>query len=57
MGIFIVEWAARDEALRLWLERIMGHSLEEMADMFRVLRAYLIDCADEARRLLASRAV
>jgi hypothetical protein len=57
MGIFIVEWTARDETLRLWLENIMGYSLEEMADMFRVLRAYLIDCADEARRLLASRAM
>lgn len=57
MGIFIVEWAARDEKLRHWLEQIMGHSLEEMADMFRVLRAYLVDCADEARRLLDSRAV
>jgi hypothetical protein len=57
LGIFIIEWTARDETLRLWLERIMGHSIEEIADMFRVLRAYLIDCADEARRLLTSRAV
>jgi hypothetical protein len=57
MGIFIVEWTARDETRRRWLEHIMGHSLEEMADMFRVLRAYLIDCANEARRLTASRAV
>jgi hypothetical protein len=57
LGIFIVEWTARDETLRRWLEHIMGHSLEEMADMFRVLRSYLIDCAEEARRLMASRAL
>lgn len=54
MGLFIVEWAARDEKLRLWLEEIMGHPVEEMADLFRVLRAYFLDCADEARHLLAS---
>lgn len=53
-GIFIIEWAGQDEKLGRWIEEAMGHSLEELADMFRVLRAYIVDCAEEARRLLAS---
>lgn len=30
MGIFIVEWVARDEKLRHWLEQIMGYPVEEI---------------------------
>jgi hypothetical protein len=52
--IFIMEWAGRDEKLGRWIEDVMGHSLEELADTFRVLRTYVVDCAEEARRLLAS---
>lgn len=52
-GIFIMEWAGQDEKLGRWIEDVMGHSLEELADTFRVLRAYIVDCAEEARRLLA----
>lgn len=53
-GIFIIEWAGQDEKLGRWIEHAMGHSLEELADTFHVLRAYIVDCAEEARRLLAS---
>lgn len=56
-GIFIMEWAGQDEKLGRWIEEAMGHSLEELADTFRVLRAYIVDCAEEARRLLDSTAV
>ena len=56
-GIFNIEWAGQDEKLGRWIEDVIGHSLEELADTFRVLRTYIVDCAAEARGLLASPAV
>jgi hypothetical protein len=53
-GIFIVEWAARDENTRRFIENANGHPIEETADVMRGLRAFIIACADEARQLIAS---
>jgi hypothetical protein len=54
--VFIFEWAARDENLRRIIERAIVHPAEEIVDAMRGLRFYLMECADEARQLMASRA-
>jgi hypothetical protein len=53
-GILIVEWHARNEALRSWVESAMNHTVEEISDTFRGLRGFVITCGEEARQLLAS---
>jgi hypothetical protein len=57
VGIFIMEWTARDEGLRTWIESAMGHPIEELVDTLRGVRRYVVDCAEEARQLMASQAV
>lgn len=56
-GIFNFEWAARDESTRIFIESAIGHSIEEIADVMRGLRAYVVVCAEEARQLMTSSAV
>ncbi len=56
-GIFNVEWAARDESTRVFIESAIGHSIEEISDVIRGLRTYVVACAEEARRLMASSSV
>jgi hypothetical protein len=56
-GIFNVEWAARDESTRLFIESAIGHSIEEIADVMRGLRTYVAACAEEARQLMTSSVV
>lgn len=56
-GIFIVEWVARDQALRSWIEAAMAHSIEEITDTLRGLRPFVVACGEEARRLLTAQEV
>jgi hypothetical protein len=49
-----MEWAARNEKTRIWMETAIGHPMEEIADVMRSLRSYVVACADEARGLIAS---
>lgn len=53
-GIFNFEWSARDESTRLFIESAIGHSIEEIADVMRGLRTYIVACAEEARQLIAT---
>jgi hypothetical protein len=53
-GIFIFEWAARDEKIRLFIEDAIVHPIEEIVDAMYGLRSYLVACANEARQLMAS---
>jgi hypothetical protein len=54
LGIFVMEWAARNEDTRIFIEKTIGHSIEEIADVMRGFRSYIVACADEARSLIAS---
>ncbi len=54
LGIFIFEWAARDESTRIFIETAIGHPIEEIADTMRGFRPFIIACADEARQLIAA---
>jgi hypothetical protein len=54
LGIFGMEWGARNEDRRVLIETAIGHPMEEIADVMRGLRSYVIACADEARGLIAS---
>lgn len=56
-GIFNFEWAARNESTRKFIESGIGHSIEEIADVMRGFRTYLVACAEEARQLMASQAI
>ena len=56
-GIFNFEWAARDESTRLFIESGIGRSSEEIADVMRGLRTYVVACAEEARQLMTSSSV
>jgi len=51
-GIFNVEWAARNEPTRLFIESAIGHSIGEIADVMRGLRTYVVACAEEARQIM-----
>jgi hypothetical protein len=54
LAIFWMEWAARNENTRIWIETTIGHPMEEIADVMRSLRSYVVARADEARSLIAS---
>jgi hypothetical protein len=54
LAIFWMEWAARNENTRIWMETAIGRPMEEIADVMRGLRSYVVACADEARGLIAS---
>jgi hypothetical protein len=56
-GIFNFEWEARDESTRIFIENAIGHSVEEIADVMRGLRTYVVDCAEEARQLIEQQVV
>jgi hypothetical protein len=56
-GIFIFEWAARDEKTRRFMEHALGHPVEETIDAMRGLRSYIVRCAEEARQLIAASTV
>jgi len=53
-GIFIFEWAARDENTRTFIETAIGHPIEATVDAMRGLRSYIVACAEEARHLMAA---
>jgi hypothetical protein len=52
--VFNVEWAARDEKTREFIESRVRHSIEEIAEVMRGLREYLAACAGEARQLITT---
>lgn len=52
LAIFWVEWAARNEKTRIWLETAIDHPIEEIADVMCSLRGYVVARADEARSLI-----
>jgi hypothetical protein len=54
LGIFIMEWSARNENTRIFIETAIGHSVEEIADTMRGFRSFIVACAEEARQLIAS---
>jgi len=56
-GIFNVEWASRNPATRTFIEDAIEHPMEEISDVMRGLRTYVVGCAEEARQLIASPAV
>ena len=56
-GIFNVEWAARDLSTCQFIENVIGHPMEEISDVMRGLRKYVLACADEARQLMALPAI
>jgi hypothetical protein len=39
---------------RQFIENAIGHSIEEIVDVMRGFRSYLLECTDEARGLMAS---
>ena len=56
-GIFNVEWAARDQSTGQFIEDAIGHPMEEISDVMRGLRKYVLACADEARQLMTLPAI
>jgi hypothetical protein len=56
-GIFNVEWAARDQSTCQFIEDAIGHPMEEISDVMRSLRKYVLACADEARQLMTLPAI
>lgn len=44
---------ALDEPGRLWVEALMGHPIEEIADNMAAVRYFISACANEARALMA----
>ena len=47
------ELLALDEPGRLLVEKLMGHSIEEVADNTAAVRYFVVACANEARALMA----
>lgn len=56
-GIFNVEWAARDQSTGQFIEERHRSSDEEISDVMRGLRKYVLACADEARQLMTLPAI